>query len=153
MTVQRKTLAKGSILEIAEFTGSPTYAEYGRIETLTLPSLDYEAIEVPELNPQDDAGNALDAEPMEFGDQMLGEFEFTHYWDPKHADAELLDGWWEDKQDLLFRVTTPHASTAARITWRGKIKTLAPAQLAKKDYMKRTVTGIVIVAPAVTAVV
>jgi hypothetical protein len=138
MTVQRKTLAKGTIIEIGEKGG--TLAEYGRIETFTPPTQDYEAVEVPELNPQTDAGTPIDADPTELGDEIFGEFQFTHYWDPMHADADALDDWWAAKEELTFRLTTPHPTTPAAISFDGKIKTLAPAQLAKKDYFKRTVT-------------
>jgi hypothetical protein len=142
MTVQRKQLAKGSKLEIAEAGESPDFAEFGRIVTLTLPPQDYETVEVPELNPVDDEGTAIDSDPIELGDSILGEFSFTHYWDPMHDDATAIDEWWAGKTELTFRLTTPHPTEASTITWNGKLKQLAPTQLEKKDYYKRTVTGI-----------
>jgi hypothetical protein len=138
MTVQRKQLAKGSLIEIGEVGG--TLASYGRIETFDLPVQDYEVVEVPELNPMDDSGTEIDNDPSELGDEILGESPFTHYYDPKHVDATKLDGWWANKTEITIRVTTPHATDAATITFNAKIKTLAPAQLDKKDYYKRTVT-------------
>lgn len=138
MTVQRKTLAKGTIIKIGAKGG--TLVEYGRIETFTPPTQDYEAVEVPELNPQDDTGTAIDADPTELGDEIFGEFQFTHYWDPMHADADKLDDFWAAKTELSFELVTPHATAGAVLSFDGKLKSLAPAQLVKKDYFKRTVT-------------
>lgn len=140
MTVQRKTLAKGSLIQMAAV--GDTLIDYGRIETFTIPVQDYEVVEVPELNPVDDAGLPIDNDPRELGDEILGEFPFTHYWDPAHTDATKLDTWWADKEEITIKITTPHATGAATITFNAKIKTLTPAVLAKKDYFKRTVTCI-----------
>lgn len=138
MTVQRKTLAKGSLIEMGVKDGS--LSSYGRIEQFTIPVQDYEVVEVPELNPVNDAGILIDNDPKELGDEILGESPFTHYWDPAHVDATLIDGWWDNKTEITIRITTPHATGAAIIQFDAKIKTLTPATLTKKDYFKRTVT-------------
>lgn len=136
---QRKQIARGSRVLIGT-APSGTLAPYGRVETCTLPTQDYETIEAPELNPQDDAGVPIASDPVEFGDEILGTFEFTHYWDPRDADGTLLDGYWANKTLLVFAFDTPHATQAARITCQGRIKTLAPEQLTKNGFYKRTVT-------------
>ena len=151
MTVQRKTLAKGTLIKLSTVGG--TLADYGRIETFQPPTKDYEVVEVPELNPVNDAGTDIDNDPTELGDEIMGEFSFVHYWDPLHADADKLDDWWAAKTEITVNLVTPHATTPASLTFNAKIKTLAPAQLAKKDYFKRTVTlirtsSIVTAAPA-----
>lgn len=138
--VQRKTIAKGSVISIGEVGGS--LSEFGRILTFNLPPEDFETVDAPELNPQDDEGEQLDGDPVELGDEILGEFTFEHYWDPRHADAAALDAWRVAKQSLAFQVDTPHPTDAARITFNGKIKALTPSQLAKRDYYKRSVTVI-----------
>lgn len=138
MSVQRKTLAKGSLIKMAEVGG--TLVSYGRIESFTIPVQDYEVVEVPELNPMDDSGTLIDNDPRELGDEILGESPFTHYWDPAHSDAEKIDTWWANKTEITIQITTPHPTAPAVIQFNCKIKTLTPAVLAKKDYFKRTVT-------------
>ncbi|HBE69450.1 MAG TPA: hypothetical protein DDW52_15000 [Planctomycetaceae bacterium] len=136
--VQRKTVAKGTKLSIGPAGGALAY--FGRIQTYTPPSQDRQIIEAPELDPQDDDGNPLEGDPVELGDEILGEFSFEMYWDPKHADAEQLDTWWANKTNLTFQLDSPHDTDGARMVYNGKIKTLSHAQLAKRDYYKRTVT-------------
>lgn len=153
MTVQRKQLAKGTKISIGPAGGSLT--EYGRIETFTLPPEDYEEVEVPELNPQTDAGSPLAADPIELGDEIFGQATLTHYWDPRHADATQVDTWWAAKTELTIRLDTSHATGGARISFNGKIKSKTPAELTKKGYYKRTlvinrtssITNIAIPAP------
>ncbi|HBE71238.1 MAG TPA: hypothetical protein DDW52_24085 [Planctomycetaceae bacterium] len=140
MTVQRKTIAKGTVLSIGPVGGS--LAEFGRILTFTPPAEDFETVEAPELNPQDDDGNPLDGDPVELGDEIFGEFTFETYWDPRHTDATQLDTWRAAKTELTFQLDTPHPTDAARMTFNGKIKTLTPSQLTKREYYKRTVTVI-----------
>jgi len=140
MTVQRKTIAKGSILSIGPVGG--VIVEFGRVMNYTPPAEDYETIDAPELNPQDDAGSPLDGDPVELGDEILGETQFEMYWDPRHADATQLDTWRAGKTHLTFQFDTPHATSAARMTFNGKIKTLTPGQLSKREYFRRTVTVI-----------
>lgn len=138
MTVQRKQLAKGSKVYIGVGVATPTL--YGRIETANLPKREYETVEAPELNPTDDAGTAITNDFIEFGDEIMDEFDFTHYYDPLHADADKLDDAWTAKTECTFWVDSPHATGGARQTFKGKIKTLAQSTLAKKDYLKRVVT-------------
>lgn len=136
---QRKQIARGSKVLIGTAPNG-TLAAYGRVETCTLPTQDWETIEAPELNPVDDTGAAISVDPIEFGDEILGTFELTVYWDPRDADGTLVDGYWANKTLLVFAFDTPHATTAARITCQGRIKTLAPEQLTKKGFYKRTIT-------------
>jgi hypothetical protein len=140
VTVQRKTIAKGSILGIGPAGGS--ISEFGRVINFTPPTQDRETVEAPELNPQDDSGTALDGDPMELADEILGEETFEMYWDPRHVDATTIDGWWANKTELTFQFDTPHATDAARLSFNGKIKTLSPQQVTKRDYFRRTITVI-----------
>jgi hypothetical protein len=139
--VQRKQIANGSRLLIAE-APSGTLAAYGRVERCTLPFERYETIEAPELNPQDNAGVAIATDPVELGDQQLGEFEFTHYWDPMHAQGALLNTHFAAKQELIFAFDSPHATSGSRITTRGRIIALEPEELVKGGYWKRKVVCI-----------
>lgn len=138
MTVQRKTLAKGAILSVGPVSGS--LAEYGRVINVKLPDEDYETVDAPELNPQDDSGTAIDGDPIVLGDEIFGEASFEHYWDPQHADGTLLDGYWSNKTELTWRLTTPHATGAATISFNGYIKMLSPQQMSKREYFRRQVT-------------
>lgn len=136
---QTKQLAKGSKVYVGVLNVTPTL--YGRIESLTVPKQEYETVEAPELYPMNDAGTPINTDPVELGDEILGEFEFMHYYDPRDTDATKLDSAFAAKNECTFWVDTPHA-TPARFTFKGKIKSLAPGQVAKKDYWKRAVTVI-----------
>lgn len=151
MTVQRKLLAKGSKLSIGTVAAG-TVAYFGRVEETDLPPEDFEVVEAPELNPTDDAGDPIDSEPKELGDEILGEFKFTHYWDARHADATQLRTWRAAKEELIFQIDTPHPTNAARIVFNGRIKTLAPDKLTKKGYLKQAVTVILTSAITIGAV-
>jgi hypothetical protein len=137
MTVQKKQLAKGTKIYVGVGVTTPTL--FGRIETVNLPKQDYETVEAPELYPVDDSGSPISNDPVELGDEIMGEFDFTHYYEPLHADADKLDDAWAAKSECTFWADCPHGG---RVTFKGKIKTLAPATLAKKDYFKRVVTVI-----------
>lgn len=136
MSTPKKTLAKGTILKLEE-AGTPTTV-FSRIETIDLPAMDYEEIEAPELNPVDDSGAAITNDPIELGDEILGQMTCLAYWDPRDTDALQLETWWAAKTELDVEVVTPHA-TSATITFTAKIKTLGPQQLTKKGYYKRQI--------------
>ncbi len=137
-TVQRKTLAKGTKINIGPSGG--TIAYFGRIEEAELPTEDFETVEAPELFPTDDSGASIDVDPVELGDEILGEFSFTHYYDPRHTDAVSLRTWRSGKTLLTFQFDTPHATGGARIVCSGRIKSLKPEKISKKNYFKQTVT-------------
>lgn len=128
---QKKTLAKGTIIKLDG-------TAYGRVETFDPPGQEYSTVEAPELNPQDDAGSPLAFDPVEFGDEIAGEFSFTHYWDPRHADATSLETKFGTKATIAVQIVTPHA-TSATLSFSGKIKRLGPQQLTKLGWYKREV--------------
>ncbi len=144
----RKTLGKGSQLSIgtAGSAGPPVVAPgplttFGRIETVTLPQLEYAtADEAPELVPSKDDGTLLSGDPVELGDAILGESSFTAYADLMHAQHQQLIAWWKDKTELAFQLDSPQAVDASRGTWTGKLKTIAVQQLSKTNYWKIDVT-------------
>ncbi len=128
---QKKVLAKGTIVKLDG-------TAYGRVETFNPPASEWSTVEAPELNPQDDAGSPLAFDPVEFGDEIPGEFSFTHYWDPRNTDGTLLETKFAAKAAIAFALVTPH-STSATISFSGKIKRLGPQQLTKLGYYKREV--------------
>lgn len=134
MTVQKKVLGKATLVKLDGQT-------YGRIETFTPPAQEWSQVEAPELNPQDDAGAALPNDPVELGDEILGEFSFVHYWDPRHADGILLETKFAAKATIAVQLVTPH-SPSATLSFSGKIKRLGPQQLTKTTHYKREVTMI-----------
>lgn len=134
MTVQKKTLAKGTLVKVNGTTR-------GRIETFDPPGQEYSTVEAPELNPQDDAGVSLAFDPLILGDEVPGEFKWVEYWDPRHADATGLETLFTAKADVTFALVTPHA-TSATLSFSGKITKLGGQQLTKRGYFKREVTCI-----------
>jgi hypothetical protein len=136
MSTPKKVLAKGTIVKLCEVGG--TLATFGRIETFDPPGQEYEEVQVPELNPVDDTGAALPDDPIELGDEIPSTFGFVQYWDPRDTDAQQIDTWFADKEELTVAFVTPHA-TSATISCNGRIKKLGPQQLAKKNYFKREV--------------
>lgn len=134
MTVQKKTLAKGTLVKVNGTTR-------GRIETFDPPVQEFSTVEAPELNPQDDAGTELDFDPVELGDEIPGEFKWVEYWDPQHADATSLESLFAAKGEVAFALVTPHAASAT-LSFSAKITKLGPQQLSKRGYYKREVTCI-----------
>ncbi len=131
---QKKQLAKGTLVKVNGTTR-------GRIETFTPPGREFNRVDAPELNPQDDAGSPLPFDPMELGDEVPGEFSWTEYYDPRNADATSLDSLMEARAAVAFALVTPHA-TSATISFSGKIVKLGTQQLTKQGYYKRDVTCI-----------
>lgn len=131
-TEARKILAKGAIVKIDTIT-------QGRIETADLPKWSRDYVEAPELNPQDDGGTPLQFDPLEAGDEMPGEFQFTQYWDPRNVKALSLETKFANCSNVAVAVVLPAPDNGGTISFSGKIKELGIAQLAKKNFMKRTV--------------
>ena len=136
---QRKQIAKGSKLLLAT-APSGTLTAYGRVESCNLPVQEWDTIEAPELNPVDDAGASVTTDQMELGDEILDAFTATVYWDPRDTDGTVVDGYWANKTLLIVAFDSPHATNAARITCQAKITKLAPSELTKKGFWKRTIT-------------
>lgn len=139
MSTPTKVLGKGTIVKIDAAGLTPTPTVFGRIEELDLPAREYEEVQAPELNPVDDAGNALTNDPIELGEEILGEFGFTQYYDPRDTDALQLDTWFAAKTELILEFVTPHA-TSATLGCQGKIKRMTLPTLSKNGYYKRQIT-------------
>ena len=137
MSTPKKVLGKGTIVKLGPADPGTTTV-FGRIETANLPTREYEEVQAPELNPVDDSGAAIDNDPVELGDEILGEVAFTQYWDPQDTDALQIDTWFGAKTELVIEFETPHA-TGATISCNGKIKRVSPQQLTKQGYFKRDV--------------
>jgi len=135
MTVQRKTLGKGTIVKV-------NGTERGRIISFDLPAQEYAQIEAPELNPQDDSGTTLPFDPVELGDEVKSEFKWMEYWDPRHADGTGLETLYAAKAAVAFALLTPHTTNDATLSFSGKITKLGPQQLTKTNYYQREVTCI-----------
>lgn len=137
MSTPTKVLGKGTIVKIDDVTGA-TPTVFARIEQTQLPTREYEEVQAPELNPVDDSGTALDNDPIELGEEILGEFSVTQYWDPRDTDALQIDTWFGAKEELIFEWETPH-STGATLSCQGKIKRITPEVLTKQGYYKREI--------------
>lgn len=136
MSTPKKVLAKGTVVSLGPKGG--TLGVFGRIETFDPPPREYEEVQVPELNPIDDAGNSLPDDPIELGDEISSQASFVQYWDPRDTDAIQVETWFADKTELTCSIETPHA-TSATLSFDCKIKRLGPQQLAKKNYYKREI--------------
>lgn len=128
---QKKILGKGTLVKVDGVT-------YGRVESATPPAREFATVEAPELNPQDNAGVSLPFDPVEFGDEIPGEFTFVHYYEPTQADATSLDTKMTNKTVTAFQLVVPTA-TPQTITFSGLIKKLGPQQVTKLGYWKREV--------------
>ena len=132
-TEARKIMAKGTIVKIDTVV-------QGRIETVDPVPQEYETIEAPELNPQDDSGTALAFDPVELGDEIPGEFKFMQYYDPRNVKALAIDTKFAAKSTVAIALVCVAPSDGATISFSGKIKRIGIAQMSKKNYYKREIT-------------
>jgi hypothetical protein len=120
--------------------GGPAPTIYGRIRDFTPPGRERESLDVPELRPTDSDGVLLPGDAQELGDEVLGEFQMSHYHRWNHPQAQFLDTAFDNNSELQFELRSAHADTPAKMEFRGRVRNLAPAQQAKGEYYVREVT-------------